>query len=198
MNCENIQQSSNNAVITQTDKGKGKEINNPVIEISDNGIPVKDTNEKKPHKGRGRPKGSVNVKKEVKVTKIKGIDTPGKYNPWNMVDAQSKDGLTSEERLINFLLDDGGLNMRKYLGSVAVFNKDGVTKGKPGESKAVIHNRIVASFIEQGVNYRTSETIKSKIDGLLKAYRKAHAKDSQSGEGAMGDSSESGKTEFES
>lgn len=172
-------------------KGKGKEVDPAcevevieVIEIVDDASKEKE----KMVKSRGRPKGQRNHASSG----VARIEEPGKYNFWYSIDTESLDQVSSETRLINFFFENGGLNIRKYLGSTD--NKSG---GKAGETKDSVLGRCVTYFHEAGVHYRTKAHIKSKVNGLLASYREAHRIDTKSGEGSMGDDDQSGKAEFE-
>lgn len=191
MNC-NIQPSPESNKMIPIDKGKSKELN--TITDSDDELPVTITPQPIKKRGRGRPKGSFNVKKDIrsinetsiiktnhlKNIKAKGVEKISNYNPWDVVDEYCKDGLTSQDRLINFLFNDGGINMRKYLVTGKAHKKD----NQENESKSSLLSRCVSYFADQNVFCRTPLTIKSKIRALLIAYRNAHHIEIQSGRGS--------------
>ncbi|OAD76936.1 hypothetical protein PHYBLDRAFT_142444 [Phycomyces blakesleeanus NRRL 1555(-)] len=80
------------------------------------------------------------------------------YKTWYKHDG-GKDGLTSMERLQQFMLMNGGENLNMYLGG----DKEGRTFKS---SKITILNKCNQYFQEQGV-YRTTAQIKSKLNNLL-------------------------------
>lgn len=138
------------------------------------------------------------VKRTLPSTASKGREQtkqPKKnYILWE-TDQGGNDQLTSDQRLIRFLLEEDGKN----LNILTVTSRQLKNRKRPSKpSKRELSRTCEQYFKEQGVTYRTDEDIRNRMKRLMESYSKAGAEFKKTGNGSFGDTEDSGSKAFES
>lgn len=146
----------------------------------------------KPRKTTLMPKTS-SVDKDI--TRVPSNKTPTNtkkpHVKWEN-DVGGVDNLSSDARLLSFLLKDNGKNLN-------ILTPTKVQKGKvrPNVSKRSLAQRCHEYFMDQKVNHRSVEDIRSRMKKWVQDYGKAGMLFKQTGNGSKGETSNTGSKEFE-
>jgi hypothetical protein len=97
------------------------------------------------------------------------VDPKRKYKIWTIPDGGT-DGLSSSDRFIEFLLNDNGKNLAAMTGSMY--------QGQPvKEKKSTALIRCVQYFQDKGVDFRSPDHLRAKLQLVLKDYWTANRLD---------------------